>query len=100
MSVVIGVTSLSGLARGLVVAAAWCVIVALGVVALARLFAYDRRRLITMFDAYTAWVYLPAYPIALVAFTTGWLALGTAAAAIAIVHIGLVGATATRAEPV
>jgi endonuclease/exonuclease/phosphatase (EEP) superfamily protein YafD len=100
MSVVMSVANASTVARALVVIVAWCVTIALGVVALARFVAYDRRRLITMFDAYTAWVYLPAYPIALVAFATGRVALGFAAAAVAVVHLSLIGVTATRAVSV
>jgi endonuclease/exonuclease/phosphatase (EEP) superfamily protein YafD len=100
MAAVISVVNASSAARVTVVGAAWCVVIALALIALARFVAYDRQRLITMFDAYTAWVYLPAYPIALAGFVTGRFGLGLAASAVAVVHLGLVGATATRAVAV
>jgi endonuclease/exonuclease/phosphatase (EEP) superfamily protein YafD len=97
MSVVSSAPDLSDAARVIVVGGAWCVIIALLIVALARFVAYDRRRLITMFNAYTAWVYLPAYPIAIGAFVTRRPALGFVAIAVVLVHAHLVGATARRA---
>jgi endonuclease/exonuclease/phosphatase (EEP) superfamily protein YafD len=88
--------NLSDAGRVIIVGGAWCVVIALVVVALARFLAYDQRRLITMFDAYSAWVYLPAYPIAIGAFATGRVALGVVAAAVVVVHLFLIGATATH----
>ncbi len=45
----------------------WLVVAGLGVLALARMVAFDRARVLALADAYTLFVYLPAYPIAVAA---------------------------------
>lgn len=77
-------------AKTAVVIAAWLVVVALGVCALMRVVAFDRVRVFTFVDAYTFWVYLPAYVVVVVALGRRRRALAVVGAVLVAFHLAWV----------
>ena len=65
----------------------WAVVLALLVIAGEHVFAFDRSRVFMAADAYTLWLYLPAYPIAVAAAAfRNWL-LTVAAGVLVAAHL-------------
>jgi endonuclease/exonuclease/phosphatase (EEP) superfamily protein YafD len=72
--------------RAALLVAGWIIAGALVLIALLRIVAFDRTRLGTLVDAYTLWVYLPAYVVLVAALVGRRHALAAVAAVLVILH--------------
>jgi endonuclease/exonuclease/phosphatase (EEP) superfamily protein YafD len=68
----------------------WLVLLALGALALARVLAFDERRLTVLADAYTLWIFLPAYLVLAAAVCFRSRLLAVLAAAVVVAHVAWV----------
>lgn len=78
---------------------AWCVAAALLVVALLRLVAHDRAVLLTWLNAFTLYLYLPAYLVLVYAASTRRWWLATASVAVVAFHVAWVAPDLRPATP-
>jgi endonuclease/exonuclease/phosphatase (EEP) superfamily protein YafD len=69
---------------------AWLLLVALGALVLARALAFDERRLTVLADAYTLWIFLPAYLVLAAALCFRSRALAALAAVVVVAHLAWV----------
>lgn len=65
----------------------WAVVVALVVIAFARVVAFDRTRLFSLADSYTLWIYLPAYAIGVSALCFRSRTLGVVAGVLVVAQL-------------
>lgn len=78
----------------------WLVWLPLAALALARIFAHDRLEVLVWLNAYTFWIYMPAYAVAvLAALLRRWMLLGAAGLVIAS-HLFWVLPDYAGAEPI
>jgi endonuclease/exonuclease/phosphatase (EEP) superfamily protein YafD len=75
----------------------WLLVLALLVVVTARVFAFDRVHIFMLLNAYTLWIYLPAYPIAVAALCFRAWPLALAASLIVVAQLTWVVPTTARA---
>lgn len=68
----------------------WLVVLGLLALVVARLLAFDARRVLTLVDAYTLWLYLPAYVVLAAAVCFRARALAMVAAAVVVAHLAWV----------
>jgi endonuclease/exonuclease/phosphatase (EEP) superfamily protein YafD len=66
---------------------AWAVILGLLALVLARILAFDERRLLTLADAYTLWIFLPAYLVVAAAVCFRARALAAVAGLVVVAHL-------------
>jgi endonuclease/exonuclease/phosphatase (EEP) superfamily protein YafD len=92
----IGHSTIAGL--GLVVAG-WAVVCALGLAATVRLVARDRGWYAFAIDAYTFWLYLPAYVVGIGAWLAGLGALAIAALLLVVCHVVWIAPSLGRGAP-
>jgi endonuclease/exonuclease/phosphatase (EEP) superfamily protein YafD len=71
-------------------AAGWVVVVTLATILAFRVFAFDRTRLLVILNAFTFWLYVPAYGVATFAVLSHRWVLCAASVFIAGVHVALV----------
>ncbi len=77
----------SGLLRTLVSVAGWAATAPLAIAAALRFLAHDRSLYLVWINAYTFWVYLPAYPVAIAALVFRRWSLLAASLAVVGVHL-------------
>ncbi len=82
-------TGAKRLAAGVLVLAGWVIVIPLAVVALARLVAWDARTSLVELNALTPVLFLPAWPVAVLAGALRRWALVAASAVVVVAHIGL-----------
>jgi endonuclease/exonuclease/phosphatase (EEP) superfamily protein YafD len=68
----------------------WALILGLLVLALARLLAFDERRLLVLADAYSLWLFLPAYLVVAAAVCFRARILAVVAGVVVVTHLALV----------
>ncbi len=78
----------------------WIVVAALGVVAALRLFAWDSSDLLAILNSVTAFIYLPAWIVVVVAALGRRYVLAAAALVIVVIQVVLVLPELTAAQPV
>lgn len=78
----------------------WLVALGLAGVLAARWLAFDRARLLTVLNAQTVWLYLPAYAIVSAALLFRRFALAALAGVVVAAHVALVAGAVGSAEPI
>jgi endonuclease/exonuclease/phosphatase (EEP) superfamily protein YafD len=75
----------------------WALVLALLVVVFARVFAFDRFHIFMLLNAYTLWIYLPAYPIAVAALVARAWPLAVVSLLIVVAQLAWVAPTTVHA---